>query len=46
MVGVSEYVADYIRKYSGIPAVHVPISLMEPGPWPALGRFDNEFVTW
>jgi surfactin synthase thioesterase subunit/glycosyltransferase involved in cell wall biosynthesis len=45
VVGVSQYVADYIRRYSGIDAVHVPISLMEPGPWPALGRFDNEFVT-
>ena len=37
--------ADYIRRHSGIDAVHVPISLMDPGPWPALGRFDNEFVT-
>jgi surfactin synthase thioesterase subunit len=45
VVGVSQYVADYIRKYAGIPAVHVPISLMEPGPWPVMGRFDNEFVT-
>ena len=25
--------------------MHVPISLLEPGDWPALGRFDNEFVT-
>ena len=46
MVGVSQYVADYIRKYGGIPAIHVPISLMEPGPYPALGRFDNAFVTF
>ena len=45
MVGVSEYVADYIRRFGGIPAVHVPISLLEPGPYPALGRFENEFVT-
>ena len=29
VVGVSEYVAKYIRVHSGIPAVHVPISLME-----------------
>src|SRR5262249_60426462 len=28
-VGVSEYVARYVRQYSGIHAVHVPISLME-----------------
>src|SRR5260370_10719431 len=33
-VGVSQYVADYTRKWSGIPAVHVPISLMDPGPHP------------
>jgi surfactin synthase thioesterase subunit/glycosyltransferase involved in cell wall biosynthesis len=45
VVGVSQYVADYIRKWSGIPAVHVPISLLDPPPYPDLGRFDNEFVT-
>ncbi|HEY1496862.1 MAG TPA: alpha/beta fold hydrolase [Candidatus Solibacter sp.] len=46
VVGVSQYVADYIRKYAGIDAVHVPISLMEPEEWPDLGRFENEFVTF
>jgi len=45
VVGVSQYVADYFRRYGGIDAVHVPISLMEPEEWPDLGRFDNEFVT-
>ena len=45
VVGVSEYVANYIRKWSGINARAVPISLLEDGPWPELGRFDNEFVT-
>ncbi len=45
VVGVSRYVAEYIRKYSGIPAVHVPISLLDPPPYADLGRFDNEFVT-
>jgi surfactin synthase thioesterase subunit len=45
VVGVSRYVACYIREYGRIDAAHVPISLLEPGPWPALGRFDNEFVT-
>jgi len=45
VVGVSQYVADYFRRYAGIDAVHVPISLMEPAEWPDLGRFDNEFVT-
>ena len=46
VVGVSQYVADYIRQYARLDAVHVPISLMEPGDWPVLGRFDNEFVTF
>lgn len=44
-VGVSQYVADYIRRWSGMEAVHVPISLLDPGPYPPLGRFENEFVT-
>jgi surfactin synthase thioesterase subunit/glycosyltransferase involved in cell wall biosynthesis len=46
VAAVSQYVADYIRKYAGIDAVHVPISLVEPEDWPLLGRFDNEFVTF
>ncbi len=45
VVGVSRYVADYIRRWSGIPAVHVPISPLDPPPYPDLGRFENEFVT-
>jgi len=45
VVGVSQYVAGYFHKFAGIDAVHVPISLLEPGDWPALGRFTNEFVT-
>jgi len=45
VVGVSQYVASYIRKHAGIDAVHVPISLMEAGPAPMLGCFDNEWVT-
>jgi surfactin synthase thioesterase subunit/glycosyltransferase involved in cell wall biosynthesis len=45
VVGVSEYVAAYIRRNADIPAVHVPISLLEPGDWPELGRFDNPYVT-
>jgi surfactin synthase thioesterase subunit/glycosyltransferase involved in cell wall biosynthesis len=44
-VGVSEYVAEYMRRHGGIDAVHVPISLIEPEDWPAVGRFENEFVT-
>jgi surfactin synthase thioesterase subunit/glycosyltransferase involved in cell wall biosynthesis len=45
VAGVSQYVADYFRRYAGIDAVHVPISLLEPGEWPELGSFENEFVT-
>lgn len=45
VVGVSRYVADYVRQWSGIPAVSVPISPLDPPPYPELGRFENEFVT-
>ena len=31
VVGVSESVARYVREWGGIKAIHVPISLMEPG---------------
>jgi len=42
---VSEYVARYVREHSGMDAVHIPISLPDPGPFPLLGRFDNPYVT-
>ena len=45
VIGVSEYVASYMRDCSGIPAIHVPIALPEPGPHPQVGSFDNQFVT-
>lgn len=45
VVGVSEYVARYVREHGGMPAVHVPISLMEPGEPEAVARFDNPYVT-
>lgn len=45
IVGVSRYVADYVRRYGGIDALALPISLLEPGPYPLLGRFENPFVT-
>jgi surfactin synthase thioesterase subunit/glycosyltransferase involved in cell wall biosynthesis len=45
VVGVSQYVADYIRQWSGIAAVALPISFMGRGPFANLGRFENEFVT-
>lgn len=45
IVGVSRYVSEYVERWSGIRSVHVPISLLEPGPYPLCGRFENEFVT-
>ncbi len=45
VVGVSRYVADYIRQWGGIQAEALPISFMGPGPFPELGKFSNEFVT-
>ena len=42
---VSEYVAGYVRKYGGMEAAHVPISLLEPTSTIRLGNFENEFVT-
>jgi surfactin synthase thioesterase subunit/glycosyltransferase involved in cell wall biosynthesis len=44
IVGVSEYVADYVRRWSGLNAIHVPISLLEPGEVQRAGRFDNPYV--
>ena len=44
IVGVSEYVAGYVRHWSGLDAIHVPISLMEPQETQRLGRFDNRYV--
>ena len=46
VVGVSESVAHYARLWAGLDAVHVPISLLEPGiAFPDRGDFTNEFVT-
>lgn len=46
VVGVSHYVAGYVRQWAGIDAVHVPISLLENVPaYEDLGRFDNRFVS-
>lgn len=44
VVGVSNYVAEYCRRWGGLEAVHVPISLLEPGPAPLLGKFENPYV--
>lgn len=44
-VGVSHYVAGYVREWSGIDAIHVPISLLEDTHnFPLLGRFENPYV--
>jgi surfactin synthase thioesterase subunit/glycosyltransferase involved in cell wall biosynthesis len=45
IVCVSNYVANYIREHTGIPAVFKPIALQGEGPFPHLGKFDNPFVT-
>lgn len=45
VVAVSEYVAEYTRQWGGMEAVHAPISLLDPGDHPDLGRFDNRFVS-
>ena len=44
-VAVSEYVAAYTRQWGQMDAIHLPISLLEPGEFPCCGRFDNRFVT-
>lgn len=45
MVAVSEYVAEYTRRWAYKEAVHVPISLLDPGDRPLVGGFENRFVT-
>ena len=45
VVGVSESVAHYARLWAALDAVHVPISLLEPGiEFPDHGDFNNEFI--
>ncbi|MGC4054988.1 MAG: glycosyltransferase [Paludibaculum sp.] len=44
-VGVGHHVAGYVREWSGIDAIHVPISLLEDTRnFPLLGRFENPYV--
>jgi len=31
VVAVSEYVAQYTRQWGGVEAIHLPISLLDPG---------------
>ena len=48
VVAVSEYVAEYTRRWGGVEAIHVPISLLDGGgraEYPNLGRFDNRYVS-
>ncbi|HYP04666.1 MAG TPA: alpha/beta fold hydrolase [Bryobacteraceae bacterium] len=46
IVGVSQYVASYMKEWGGLDAVHVPISLLEQAPeYPDLGSFDSPYVT-
>ncbi|MCW5978312.1 MAG: alpha/beta fold hydrolase [Bryobacteraceae bacterium] len=45
VVAVSEYVANYIRAWGGIEARALPISPLDPGPYPEQGAIGNEFVT-
>jgi len=45
VVAVSEYVARYARQWGSVEAIHVPISLLDPGGHPHLGRFENRYVT-
>jgi len=45
IVAVSENVAEYVRTWGGMDAVHFPISLLDPGEPAWVGRFDNRFVT-
>ncbi len=44
-VGVSEYVAEYARRWGGLDAIHVPISLLDERSQPFCGNFNNRFVT-
>ena len=45
IVGVSNYVAGYVREWGGMDAIHVPISLLEPEKeFPLLGRFENPYI--
>ncbi|MDR3700556.1 MAG: thioesterase domain-containing protein [Candidatus Sulfopaludibacter sp.] len=45
VVCVSQYVADYVQRWSGIPAAHVPISLLEPQEGPLATPDPAGFVT-
>jgi surfactin synthase thioesterase subunit/glycosyltransferase involved in cell wall biosynthesis len=46
VVAVSHYVAGYVRKWGGMDAIHVPISLLDKSAeYPYLGSIENRFVS-
>jgi surfactin synthase thioesterase subunit/glycosyltransferase involved in cell wall biosynthesis len=45
VVGVSHYVAGYVREWSGLDAVHVPISLLEGGEYADLANWESPYVS-
>ncbi len=44
VVCVSQYVADYVHRWAGIAAVHVPISLLEPDEGPLAPPDPSGFI--
>src|SRR5262249_22639724 len=45
VVVVSRYLKDYMWTWGRIEAVHLPLSLNGPGPFPHLGNLDNKYIT-
>jgi hypothetical protein len=42
---VSQYVADYVRQWTGLPARAAPLQFFGSPPFPRLGRWDRGYVT-
>jgi glycosyltransferase involved in cell wall biosynthesis len=45
LVVISEYLQEYVRRYGGLEAHHVPLPVYGTGPFPALGRHDRGSIT-
>lgn len=45
IVAVGHFVAEYIRRWSGLEATVIHWPAYGSGPFPSLGSFDNDFVT-
>ena len=45
IIATSNYLRKYIRKWTGLESVTLPISLYGSGPFPRFGCFDGGFVT-